>query len=134
MIEPRVHTIPASRLLPVQTTSVDVARFRSDLREADIENIVESLLATFLDDSSVQLTALERAVAAQDATAIESAAHAFKSGAGTIRANTLANLLRDAENAARRGQCDSMRDMLEQVSVEYAAVRYQLEELLKIAT
>jgi HPt (histidine-containing phosphotransfer) domain-containing protein len=114
----------------VATPAVDVTSFRSDLREADIEDMVESLLAMFLTDSPERLIALEDAVAVQNAEAIESAAHAFKSGAGAIRATGLAHLLRDAEEAARAGRSESSSQMLEQVRVEYAAVRHQLEALL----
>ena len=38
-----------------------------------------------------------------DAKAIQAAAHAFKSGAGTIHATVLAAALASAENAARGG-------------------------------
>jgi HPt (histidine-containing phosphotransfer) domain-containing protein len=113
-----------------RTPAIDIIKFRSDLREADIEDVAESLLGTFLVDSRVRMGALEEAVAAQHPKAIESAAHAFKSGAGTIRANTLAQLLRDVEDAARRGRRELTVNMLEQVRIEYTAVRRQLATLL----
>lgn len=128
MIEPRFAQTSIT-LTGQEAPSVDVERFRSDLREADIEEMVDTLLGTFLEDSPKRLTALEHAVESGDAPAIERAAHAFKSGAGTIRATHLAELLRLAEVGARNGQPDST-DLLEQVRVEYAAVRRQLEASL----
>jgi len=128
LIEPR-FTATSFTLASQKAPSVDIERFRSDLREADIEEMVDTLLGTFLEDSPERLTALEHAIEHGDAPAIESAAHAFKSGAGTIRATHLAELLRLAENGARNGQPDSS-GLLEQVRVEYAAVRRQLEATL----
>jgi HPt (histidine-containing phosphotransfer) domain-containing protein len=114
----------------IKPPSVDIASFRSALRDADIEEMVESLLATFLTDSAGRVSALEHAVAAQDPKSIESAAHAFKSGAGTIRATRLAELLRDVEDAARAGRSGSTKGMIDQVRLEYAAVCFQLDALL----
>jgi HPt (histidine-containing phosphotransfer) domain-containing protein len=99
------------------------------LRAAGIEEVADSILATFVDDSPVRMSQLEEAVAARDADAILSAAHAFKSGASTIRATLLAELLQDTEDAARRGRRELI-GMLEQIRTEYAAVRRQLTTLL----
>ena len=92
--------------------------------------MVNTLFDTFLDDSPERLATLEHAVASKDATAIHTAAHAFKSGAGTIRATRLAELLRAAEQSARAGQPTSP-NFLDDVRAEYAGVRRQLEALLR---
>ena len=113
-----------------RTPFVDVERFRSDLREADIEEMVNTLLVTFLEDSPGRLTTLEHAVESRDVTAIQTAAHAFKSGAGTIRATHLAELLQAAEQSARAGQPTSPT-FLDEVRAEYAGVRRQLEAALR---
>lgn len=110
---------------------VDLARFRSDLREADIEEMVDTLLRTFLDDAHIRVAALENAVKGGNAKTIESAAHAFKSGAGTIRATRLADLLKEVEDAARtNGETPLSGDVLDQMRTEYAAVRLELETML----
>lgn len=108
---------------------VDVAKFRSDLRAGGIEDVANSLLATFLDDSPVRMSHLQEAITARDPKTILSAAHAFKSGAATIRATILAELLNDAEVAARSGRHE-LTGMLERIRIEYAAVRRQLTTLL----
>jgi HPt (histidine-containing phosphotransfer) domain-containing protein len=106
---------------------VDLARFRTDLREAGVEDIIETLLQTFVLDAPARFAALEQAVKDKSAKAIESAAHAFKSGAGTIRATLLAEGLGQAEATGRRGNLESMTGLLEQIRHEYLAVVSELE-------
>jgi len=72
---------------------VDVDRFRGDLRAAGVEEMCGTLLKTFMEDCQGRFAALEQAVQQGNAKTIESAAHAFKSGAGTIRATLLADAL-----------------------------------------
>jgi len=66
--------------------------------------MVESLLQTFVEDCPGRFAALEKAVQEEDAKAIESAAHAYKSGSGTIRASVLAERLAFVEAAAHSGR------------------------------
>jgi HPt (histidine-containing phosphotransfer) domain-containing protein len=106
---------------------VDLARFRTDLREAGVEDIIETLLKTFVEDAPARFAALEQAVREGDAKAVESAAHAFKSGAGTVRATRLAEGLGQAEATGRRGNLESMTGLLEQIRHEYLAVVSELE-------
>jgi HPt (histidine-containing phosphotransfer) domain-containing protein len=109
---------------------VDVERFRAVLREAGIEKMTATLLGTFVEDCPVRFAALEQAVKEGDAKAIESAAHAFKSGAGTIRASVLADSLGEAETAGRAGRLESMTELLEQIRNECLAVMRELEATL----
>ena len=106
---------------------VDLARFRTDLREAGVEDIIATLLHTFVQDAPGRFAALEQAVKEGSAKAVESAAHAFKSGAGTIRATVLAEGLAQAEATGRRGNLESMTGLLEQIRHEYLAVVSELE-------
>ncbi|HEX9128838.1 MAG TPA: Hpt domain-containing protein [Gemmatimonadaceae bacterium] len=104
-----------------------MARFRLDLREAGIEDIIGSLIQTFVQDAPARFAALEQAVKEGSAKAIESAAHAFKSGAGTIRATFLAEGLGKAEARSHGGNLESMSGLLEQIRHEYLAVVSELE-------
>jgi HPt (histidine-containing phosphotransfer) domain-containing protein len=106
---------------------VDLARFRTDLREAGVEDIIGTLLSTFVQDAPARFAALEQAVKEGSAKAIESAAHAFKSGAGTIRATLLAEGLGQAEATGRGGNLEAMTGLLEQIRHEYLAVVRELE-------
>jgi HPt (histidine-containing phosphotransfer) domain-containing protein len=105
---------------------IDVERFRADLSEAGVEDMLDALLGTFAQDCPTRLAALEQAVHAGRANEIVSAAHAFKSGAGTVRATFLADCLGRTETAARTGDLESVSGLLEQIRSEYQAVLAQL--------
>jgi HPt (histidine-containing phosphotransfer) domain-containing protein len=111
----------------VAPSHVDLQRFRRDLREADIEDMVGTLLQTFMEDCPGRFAALEQAVQQGNAKAIESAAHAFKSGAGTIRATRLADALAAMEAAAHAGRLESIGVSLEEIRSEQHAVLRELE-------
>lgn len=91
--------------------------------------MVEALLRTFVEDCPARFAALEKAVQ-EDAKAIESAAHAHKSGSGTIRASVLAERLAFAEAAAHSGPLESITVLLERVRSEHVAVVRQLKTTL----
>jgi HPt (histidine-containing phosphotransfer) domain-containing protein len=109
---------------------VDLERFRVDLREAGVEEMVATLLQTFAEDCPARFAALEAAVQQGNATVIESAAHAFKSGCGTIRASALTERLAVLEAAAHAGRLDSSAVLLEQIRREHLAVLRELEATL----
>jgi HPt (histidine-containing phosphotransfer) domain-containing protein len=106
---------------------LDVERFRADLREGGVEEMVGALLTTFAQDCPERFATLEQAVKQGTKKAIESAAHAFKSGAGTVRATVLAASLASVEAAARAGNLDSIPQILEQIREEYLAVLREIE-------
>jgi HPt (histidine-containing phosphotransfer) domain-containing protein len=103
------------------TTPVDVAGFRAEMREAGVEEVVDDFTATFLRDAPGRVTALEQAVGGADAVKIERATHAFKSSAGAIRANGLAEMLKQLELPAREGKVADAPDRM--VTIEAAAKR-----------
>jgi HPt (histidine-containing phosphotransfer) domain-containing protein len=106
---------------------VDVERFRADLRDGGVEEMVGALLATFAQDCPTRFAALELAVKQANPKAVESAAHAFKSGAGTVRATALAAMLSNIERAARSEPLDSLPELLAQIRDEYMAVLRELK-------
>jgi HPt (histidine-containing phosphotransfer) domain-containing protein len=95
--------------------------------------MVEALLQTFVEDCPGRFAALEKAVQEGDAKAIESAAHAFKSGSSTIRASVLAERLAFVEEAAHSGRLEPIAVLLEQVRAEHVAVLRQLKTTLNQA-
>lgn len=110
---------------------MDLQRFRGDLREAGVEEMVGTLLATFMEDCPGRFAALEQAVQQGNAKAIESAAHAFKSGAGTIRATLLTDALAAMEAAAHAGRLESIGLSLKEIRNEQHAVLRELELTLR---
>jgi HPt (histidine-containing phosphotransfer) domain-containing protein len=105
---------------------INVERFRADLSEAGVEDMLDALLGTFAQDCPGRLAALEQAVKAGTAKEIVSAAHAFKSGAGTVRATLLADYLGRTETAARTGDLESVPGLLGLIRSEYRAVLGEL--------
>ena len=106
---------------------MDLPRFLADLTEAGVEEMVGDLLATFAEDAPMRLAALEEAARDLNPKAVERAAHAFKSGAGTIRATFLADMLAEIEAAGRTGQLEKLGDLIEPMRNEYLAVMLELE-------
>lgn len=109
---------------------MDLPRFRADLREAGVEEMLGDLLATFAEDAPIRLAALEAAARDQNPKAVERAAHAFKSGAGTIRATFLADMLAEVEAAGRSGELKRVSDLLDPMRKEYVTVMLELEAAL----
>jgi HPt (histidine-containing phosphotransfer) domain-containing protein len=116
-----------SSAAPQSSSRVDLERFRADLTDAGVEEMIGALLATFAEDAPIRLAALEDAARSRDGQAIERAAHAFKSGAGTIRATFLADMLAEIEAAGRTGQLEAASALIEPTRKEYLVVMLELE-------
>jgi HPt (histidine-containing phosphotransfer) domain-containing protein len=97
------------------TVPVDVKGLRDELRAAGVEEIVTDLLGTFVRDAGGRVEALRAAAAANDLVALERAAHAYKSAAGTVRAQQLADLLKQVELAAKAQEQGAALALIPQV-------------------
>jgi HPt (histidine-containing phosphotransfer) domain-containing protein len=126
LTKPPLHSDLQSARAAQAAPHVDLARLRFDLREAGVEEIIGTLLQTFVEDAPARFAALERAVKEGNAKAVESAAHAFKSGAGTVHATLLAEDLGQAEASGRTGNLESITGLLERIRHEYLAVVSEL--------
>jgi HPt (histidine-containing phosphotransfer) domain-containing protein len=105
---------------------VDVEGLRAELRSAGVEEVTGDLIRTFIADSVGRMAALTDAAENGDAHAIERAAHAYKSSAGTVRANELAQLLKEVEHAARAGETKNARAMMPRIVQAHEAARAYL--------
>jgi HPt (histidine-containing phosphotransfer) domain-containing protein len=92
--------------------------------------MVGPLLATFVEDAPARFAVFDQAVQSGDAKGIETAAHAFKSGAGTIHATVLAAALASAESAARSGNLETITGLFGEIRDEHFAVLLELEASL----
>src|SRR5256886_2707165 len=101
--------------------AVDLAAFRRTMEEAGAAEAVDGILDPFVATMPQRLDALAAAARGAEAEALQRAAHAFKSAAGTIGAGRLAALLEDMERAARDGDVAGACDQLEQVRGEAQA-------------
>jgi HPt (histidine-containing phosphotransfer) domain-containing protein len=96
------------------------------MREAGVEDAVDAMLGVFRSDAPGRVQALSDACDSRDATAIASAAHAFKSAAATVHATTLAQLLREMEAAAREGNATDAMERMAAVRAEVVAAQREL--------
>jgi HPt (histidine-containing phosphotransfer) domain-containing protein len=96
------------------------------MREADLEEIIEDLIAAFVEDAPGRFAAIETAVCSGDVEAIRATAHAYKSSAATMYACQLADLLQSTELAGKRGDADKARDLLPRVRDAHEATMDQL--------
>jgi HPt (histidine-containing phosphotransfer) domain-containing protein len=100
------------------------------LSEAGVDEMLGPLLTTFAEDAVGRFAALEQAVQRGDAKAVETAAHAYKSGAGTVHATALSAALAIVENAARAGDLKTITGLIEPIRSEHHAVLRELETIL----
>ncbi len=107
---------------PPPPEPVNLTEFRRAMREAGMEETVETILGVFLEDATERLTVLEAAVQAADGEAVRMAAHAFRSAAATVRAGNLAELLHQVEDAGQANDLEHATELLPQVREEKAAV------------
>jgi two-component system cell cycle response regulator DivK len=101
---------------------VDLAAFRATMQEAGAEDAVDGILDTFVEHAGGHVETLERAATSGDSAAIATAAHAFKSAAGSIRAGGLAAALQAVEQAGRAGAIETARREWERAREEVEAV------------
>ncbi len=96
---------------------VDLVSFREMLAAAGIPETGPRMLSVFLDDAPLRMQEMADAAQASDLGTIERVAHRLKSGASSICALGLADLLRRAESSARD------RDVEDAVSAVRASER-----------
>jgi HPt (histidine-containing phosphotransfer) domain-containing protein len=110
---------------------VDLDEFRSAMRAAGIEDIVEPMLELFAAEAAKGMAQLTSAVAAGDLDSVSRSAHSLRSSAGNIRAKTLAALLQELETAATEGDRATAARLIGFVEAEHAAAARYLAERTK---
>jgi CheY-like chemotaxis protein/HPt (histidine-containing phosphotransfer) domain-containing protein len=108
---------------------VNLTEFRRMMREAGIEGTANKIITVFLEDAPQRMAALHEATNARNGQDIRMAAHAFKSAAATIRAESLAELLNHVEKAGELDDIDKAAELLPQVHAEADSVQAFLEPL-----
>ncbi len=110
-----------------ETGPVNLVAFRRMMRESAVGETGDAILGLFLEDTPARRHALAEAVEAADATAIVAAAHALRSGASTIRADQLTELLSVMEDSGRSGTLGETPELMGQIHEELDAVVAYLE-------
>ena len=88
------------------SATVDLDGLQKELAEAGAEEILWELVETFATDAPHRMEAIDTALQSGSGKEIRSAAHAYKSSAGTMRARELASLLLDLELAGNEADLD----------------------------
>ncbi len=101
---------------------VRIGEFRSTMRAAGIEHVVDATIEVFLSEAPGRTDRLARALDARDADAIAAAAHALKSAARNIHAVDLGELLESLEAAARDDDLDRIGTLGTEVMTEFERV------------
>ena len=137
MTEPEPDLEPTgSRAGPTTQTAggappVDLASFYQMMREAGIEEGVNSILVLFIEEAPTRMEALAGAAATGEPDRIHKVAHAYKSSAAAIGAHGLAELLRQAELAGRANDAERATELLGQVRASHDAVVDHLKSVVQ---
>jgi CheY-like chemotaxis protein/HPt (histidine-containing phosphotransfer) domain-containing protein len=112
------------RFLPAQSTTFDagtIARLRGmgDGFFAEVANI-------YLEDAPSRLTAIRAAVAVNDARALATAAHAFKSGSGNIGAAEVHQLCAELEAMGQETRMEEAPEKVAELERAFARVEHEL--------
>ncbi|HEX6086514.1 MAG TPA: response regulator, partial [Thermoanaerobaculia bacterium] len=92
-------------------------------------DFLSEIAAIYLEDAPARLAALRDAVQRQDAQALTTAAHAFKSGSGNIGATALAGLCGALEAMGRGGNVSDAARTLAELEREYDKVEQALRAI-----
>src|SRR5947199_535503 len=112
------RTAPTTDSADSPAPRVDLPAFRRTMQEADAEEAVAGIPATFANTLTPRHEARAEATGGQDPEPIQRAAHAFKSAAATIGARRLAQLLEEMEASARGGDVVRAQSALQEVRSE----------------
>jgi PAS domain S-box-containing protein len=88
-----------------------------------------ALIETFLGHVPKQMAALGTALERGEADVVQREAHTIKSNAAAFGADRLSGLCRELEAAAKAGELDGRRDLLDRVEAELGRVTVELERI-----
>ena len=102
-----------------------------ELREPGQPDPVQELVGLFLRDSVIRLEKIDSSIAAQDASAVISAAHSLKGSASNLGARRLAALSANLEKQAKAGDWSEMKKLHPQIKTEFEQVQKTLLGLIR---
>jgi two-component system, sensor histidine kinase and response regulator len=111
-----------------QNHPVDLEGFRALMRDAGVEEVVDTTVDIYMEESPVIFAALEAAVTAGDSDGARRRAHSLKSSSGNIRANRLYQLLQAMEMLGRDADPEGARSALPELRAEFDAVMAYLHK------
>lgn len=100
------------------------------LNQAGQPDIVREVLTVFLADAPARLAAIDQAIGAGDAQAVQRAAHALKGAAGSIGAMALQGCCRELEERGKDRELDGAAALGSAIRAECARVKTEITEIL----
>jgi HPt (histidine-containing phosphotransfer) domain-containing protein len=108
----------------------DVIDSLRQLNQDGEPDLVAEVFTLFLHDAPQRLAAIEAALKARDAVALQRAAHALKGAAANVGAVRLQRLCRELEEIGRSGSADAAAGRLAPLRGAFAELQLAIDELL----
>jgi PAS domain S-box-containing protein len=132
-------TAALARCVPLGTGAARAAPAEQAIEGSALEQLeataggdmdfVRELIAVFLSDTPVQLSALREAVMQGDAVTAHRCAHTLKSTAATFGATELSNLCQQLEAEAKAGRLEGAATQVAAAEAAFACARSELEAI-----
>ena len=113
---------------PNGNPAVDLDGFRSAMRDVGADEIVEQILAVYVEEAKNLFSSLSGAISSGDLETIRARAHTLKSSSANIWASDLAGLLQHLEIAAQEGDLSEATELFDRVKPLFEAVIAYLDE------
>ena len=101
-----------------QNSPVERADFNALLELLD-RSTMRDVIRLFVGSSPARLEAAAQGIGSGDAPAAATAFHTLRSACGQLGAHRMESLCADAERAAKKGDLDAARGLLDDVRAEY---------------
>ena len=127
MPDPKLATVPAEYEVIDRTALEAIRGLQSDAAPRLLAQVVQ----IYFESAPALIEQLRAGMSASNYAAIRAAAHTLKSSSANLGANTLADLCRRVELAARAGSIGPEVPGVPAIEHEYGAVRRALEQALE---
>jgi len=99
--------------------------------EEIMEDEFPELVEVYIADSDPRISALQQALKDQDTKQLRELSHSFKGASGNLSALPLADLCFKIEERSRDGVLEGSAELIQQVDLEYQAVKKILLSLVE---
>ncbi len=101
----------------------------SELIGANEPELFKELIQSYLDSSAVLTAELQTAIAEQNSTQLQHAAHSLKSTSASLGAKKLADLCKQLEQQGKAGELNGAAEKVQQALTESALINRQLSQI-----